>query len=113
MFCALEDTRTRLEACFEHEQPSRFAVHTLWLQLPFCCMRLPAVANPLLVLARRCEPQATGDIRCDHWHEGTGFLVHHLALSVSFEQALQAVDAKVGPRKVACLPGFLLKLSFS
>ena len=35
--------------------------------------------------------QATGDIKCDHWHEGSGFLVHHLALSASLEISLRAV----------------------
>jgi len=39
--------------------------------------------------------QATGDIKCDHWHEGTGFMTHHLALSVSFESSLRAVDKRV------------------
>ena len=38
---------------------------------------------------------ATGDIKCDQWHEGTGFLTHHLALSLSFEASLRAVNPKV------------------
>jgi len=38
--------------------------------------------------------QATGDIKCDHWHEGSGFLTHHLALSVSFDMSLRAVDKR-------------------
>ena len=38
---------------------------------------------------------ATGDVQCDHWHEGTGFLTHHLALSLSFEAALRAVNPAV------------------
>ena len=36
--------------------------------------------------------QATGDVKCDHWHEGSGFLVHHLALSMSLEIGLRAVS---------------------
>jgi hypothetical protein len=39
--------------------------------------------------------QATGDIKCDKWHEGSGFLTHHLALTVSFEISLRAVDQRV------------------
>ena len=39
--------------------------------------------------------QATGEIACDHWHEGSGFLTHHLALSVAFEMSLRAVDRRV------------------
>jgi hypothetical protein len=39
--------------------------------------------------------QATGDIKCDKWHEGSGFLTHHLALSTSFEMALRAIDKRV------------------
>lgn len=39
--------------------------------------------------------QATGDLDCDHWHEGSGFLAHHLALSASFEMALGAIDERV------------------
>ena len=39
--------------------------------------------------------QATGEIGCDHWHEGSGFLTHHLALSSSLEMALSAVDKSV------------------
>jgi hypothetical protein len=38
---------------------------------------------------------ATGDIWCDEWHEGTGFLVHHLALSTSFDLSLRAIDKRV------------------
>ena len=38
---------------------------------------------------------ATGDVKCDMWHEGTGFLTHHLALSLSFEAALRAVNPEV------------------
>ena len=39
--------------------------------------------------------QATGEIACDHWHEGSGFLTHHLALSLSFEMSLRAIDRRV------------------
>lgn len=38
--------------------------------------------------------QATGEISCDHWHEGTGFLTHHLAQSLSFEMAIRTVDKR-------------------
>jgi len=39
--------------------------------------------------------QATGDINCDKWHEGTGFLTHHLALSLAFEASLRSVNQAV------------------
>lgn len=39
--------------------------------------------------------QASNDIMCDTYHEGTGFLPHHLALQVSFEAALRAIDPAV------------------
>eukprot|EP01034_Spumella_vulgaris_P025774 gene25774-32265_t len=38
---------------------------------------------------------ASEDIMCDQFHEGSGFLTHHLALSNSFEAALRAVDPSV------------------
>lgn len=38
---------------------------------------------------------ASNDIRCDAYHEGTGFLTHHLALQNSFEASLRAVDPTV------------------
>ncbi len=38
---------------------------------------------------------ASNDIRCDSFHEGSGFLTHHLALQNSFEAALRAVDPSV------------------
>jgi hypothetical protein len=39
--------------------------------------------------------EATGDITCDKWHEGSGFLTHHLALGTSLDMALQAIDKRV------------------
>lgn len=39
--------------------------------------------------------EATGDVTCDKWHEGTGFLPHHLALSLAFELSLRTVDPSV------------------
>eukprot|EP00401_Gymnodinium_catenatum_P039603 CAMPEP_0117457852 /NCGR_PEP_ID=MMETSP0784-20121206/625_1 /TAXON_ID=39447 /ORGANISM="" /LENGTH=431 /DNA_ID=CAMNT_0005251345 /DNA_START=226 /DNA_END=1518 /DNA_ORIENTATION=- len=38
---------------------------------------------------------ASNDIRCDAFHEGTGFLTRHLALQLSFETSLRAVDPSV------------------
>lgn len=38
---------------------------------------------------------ATGDVQCDMWHEGTGFVTHHLALSLSFEASIRAVNPEV------------------
>ena len=37
----------------------------------------------------------SNDIRCDSYHEGSGFITHHLAMSVSFDAALRAVDPSV------------------
>lgn len=33
---------------------------------------------------------ATSD--CDHWHDGAGIITHHVAITLSFEQSLQAID---------------------
>jgi len=38
---------------------------------------------------------ASNDIRCDQFHEGSGFLPHHLALTNSFEASMRAVDPSV------------------
>jgi Common central domain of tyrosinase len=38
---------------------------------------------------------ASNDIMCDGFHEGSGFLTHHLALTNSFEASLRAVDPAV------------------
>ena len=38
---------------------------------------------------------ASGDIMCDQFHEGSGFLTHHLAISNSFEASLRAIDPSV------------------
>ena len=37
----------------------------------------------------------SNDIRCDSYHEGSGFITHHLAMSISFDAALRAVDPAV------------------
>eukprot|EP01037_Dinobryon_pediforme_P045588 gene45588-58211_t len=29
---------------------------------------------------------------CDHWHDGAGFLTHHIAFSLLVEKSLQAMD---------------------
>lgn len=38
---------------------------------------------------------ASNDIRCDSYHEGSGFITHHLAITNSFEAALRSVDPSV------------------
>ena len=38
---------------------------------------------------------ASNDIRCDAYHEGTGFLTHHLALQNSFDASLRSIDPQV------------------
>lgn len=35
------------------------------------------------------------DRDCDHWHEGTGFVTSHVALTLEFEQSLQSVHPVV------------------
>ena len=37
----------------------------------------------------------SNDMRCDSYHEGSAFITHHLALSVSFDAALRAVNPAV------------------
>ena len=38
---------------------------------------------------------ASNDIMCDGFHEGSGFLTHHLALTNTFEAALRSIDPSV------------------
>jgi hypothetical protein len=38
---------------------------------------------------------ASNDILCDQYHEGTGFLTHHLAMGLSFEASVRSVDPSV------------------
>uniref|UniRef100_A0A7S3XKX0 Tyrosinase copper-binding domain-containing protein n=1 Tax=Heterosigma akashiwo TaxID=2829 RepID=A0A7S3XKX0_HETAK len=38
---------------------------------------------------------AAGDITCDHFHDGYGFLQQHAALTILFEQSLQAVNPRL------------------
>jgi len=38
---------------------------------------------------------ASNDIMCDQFHEGTGFITHHLAMGLAFEASLRAVDPSV------------------
>ncbi|KAH8060926.1 symporter [Aureococcus anophagefferens] len=37
----------------------------------------------------------SSDIKCDHMHDGIGFLTMHVGLALALEQALQAVDNRV------------------
>ena len=32
---------------------------------------------------------------CDHWHDGAGFVTSHVAISLMFEQSLQAVNPSI------------------
>ena len=36
-----------------------------------------------------------GALDCDHWHQGAGFVTSHVALTLMWEQALQAVNPSV------------------
>jgi hypothetical protein len=38
---------------------------------------------------------ASNDIMCDQFHDGTGFLTHHLALGLAFEASVRTVDPSV------------------
>lgn len=38
---------------------------------------------------------ASNDIMCDEYHEGTGFVTHHLAAGIAFESSLRAIDPSV------------------
>lgn len=39
--------------------------------------------------------QASNDLLCDEFHEGSGFLTHHLALTTSFEASVRSVNPAV------------------
>ena len=36
-----------------------------------------------------------GQTNCDHWHDGAGFVTSHVAISLMFEQSLQAVNPSI------------------
>ncbi|CAM9505077.1 unnamed protein product, partial [Laminaria digitata] len=36
-----------------------------------------------------------GERDCDHWHDGAGFVTSHIAVSLMFEQSLQAVNPSI------------------
>ena len=38
---------------------------------------------------------ASNDIKCDQFHEGSGFFTHHFAITQTFEAALRSVDPSV------------------
>ncbi|KAJ1433843.1 hypothetical protein B484DRAFT_5281 [Ochromonadaceae sp. CCMP2298] len=38
---------------------------------------------------------ASNDIRCDSYHEGSGFITHHLALQNSFEASLRSINPSI------------------
>lgn len=49
-----------------------------------------------------CSPTVPGDASatggtkdCDHWHQGAGFVTSHMALTLMYEQSLQAVNPAV------------------
>ena len=38
---------------------------------------------------------ASNDVKCDQFHEGTGFFVHHFAITQTFEAALRSIDPSI------------------
>ncbi len=36
-----------------------------------------------------------GNITCDHWHQGPGFVTSHITFSLLFEQSLQAINPSI------------------
>lgn len=43
----------------------------------------------------RLHLKYAGALDCDHWHDGLGFMISHTALTMQFEQSLQAVAPHV------------------
>ena len=39
--------------------------------------------------------KGSASIECDSWHDGAGYLNHHVAFTLEFEQAIQAADPAV------------------
>ncbi|CAM9942282.1 unnamed protein product [Scytosiphon promiscuus] len=35
------------------------------------------------------------DFECDHWHDGAGFVTSHIAISLMYEQSLQAINPSI------------------
>lgn len=58
-------------------------------QIPLPVVQLIHV-QPLHVPA----PPGCG-LRCDHWHDGAGFVTSHIALTLLFEQSLQAINPSI------------------
>ena len=48
-----------------------------------------------MLRARFCARVSLFSRRCDHLHDGLGFLTQHAALTLAFERALQRIDPSV------------------
>lgn len=55
------------------------------------CICITTHIIPYHVLYRKTG----GDKICDHLHDGTGFATSHMALTLMFERAVQAVDPSI------------------
>lgn len=42
-----------------------------------------------------CNCNSGGGQDCDHWHAGTGFVTSHIAVTLMYEQALQAINPSI------------------
>ncbi|CAM9308836.1 unnamed protein product, partial [Hapterophycus canaliculatus] len=43
----------------------------------------------------RIHVSFAADPECDHWHDGAGFVTSHIAISLMYEQSLQAINPSI------------------
>ena len=58
-----------------------------------CCPFV--VVSPISEFVVMHAFKSTGDVECDQFHEGTGFMAHHFALTVAFESSIRSVNPAV------------------
>jgi hypothetical protein len=74
-----------------------------WLSAVMVMQRVPTVAGQSLYGTKymskdhftRVHLYYGGALDCDHWHQGAGFVTSHVALTLQWEQALQAVNPSI------------------
>ena len=62
---------------------------------PFFCRLRVFLFVPIVVFLLYLVIFVGGTKDCDHWHQGAGFVTSHMALTLMFEQAVQAVNPAV------------------
>jgi hypothetical protein len=74
-----------------------------WLSAVMVMQRVPTVVGQRLYGSKfyskdhftRTHLYYGGALDCDHWHQGAGFVTSHVALTLQWEQSLQAVNPSI------------------